>query len=290
MLALQSCASPVNRLNQLARVHGFERSSIAAGGFDLLVYKNTSALNSNKAAHSTIDQSPLHVYLEGDGSPWWLRVITMPDPTPRQPLMLRLMSLDQHPAVYLGRPCYNGTANEPPCNASLWTSGRYSPAVIDSMASALRVLARRYKGRELWLFGHSGGGTLAMLLAESVPQVSRVVTVAGNLDTGAWTLHHGYTPLYSSLNPARREPLPESVWQWHLIGGGDANIPASLVRPFIMRQSQASGFVFDRFNHGCCWTHVWPQVLRALGTDTPERIPARQFKYRVDVLDASGSQ
>jgi len=42
------------------------------------------------------------------------------------------------------------------------------------MASAIRALVRRYDVNQLWLIGHSGGGALAMLLAEKLPQVTRI--------------------------------------------------------------------------------------------------------------------
>ena len=288
-LLLQSCATPTGNLNRLAAAQGFVRSTIDAGGFSLLTYQKPSSASPAVTGSVPVVDDTLHVYLEGDGSPWRHRSIIMADPTPRHPLMLRLMGMEAQPAAYLGRPCYNGTSAEPPCENSLWTSGRYSKAVIDSMASALQVLARRFDARRIWLIGHSGGGALAMLLAEEVPAVTRVVTVAANLDTDAWTLHHGYTPLYGSLNPAARPSLRTDVWQWHLVGGLDRVVPAQLVRPFIMRQSQASAFEIDRFSHGCCWEQIWPEVLEALAKDDPDLIPARQFKYRETLPDASGS-
>jgi pimeloyl-ACP methyl ester carboxylesterase len=147
------------------------------------------------------------------------------------------------------------------------------------MASGIRVLARRHHASQIWLLGHSGGGALAMLLAGQVPQVSRVITVAGNLDTEAWTRHHGYTPLFSSINPADSPPLRSEVLQWHLLGGKDTVVPPQLVRPFIMRQSRANGFLLERFSHGCCWQAIWPEVLDAVTSDDPQRLPARQFKF-----------
>lgn len=286
-VVLQSCATPAGNLDRLAQDQGFTRSTFDAAGFNLLLYRNRAAL---RELSDDSDDSIVHVYLEGDGSPWRHRTIIMADPTPRRPLMLELMRLDRQPSAYLGRPCYNGTSAQPPCQNALWTSGRYSPAVIDSMASALRVLARRQNARELWLFGHSGGGALAMLLADRLPAVTRVVTISGNLDTDAWTSHHGYTPLYSSLNPAQQPPLRRDVWQWHLVGGRDAVIPPQLVRSFIMNQPQASGFQVDRFAHSCCWQVIWPKVLEALADDDPKQVPARQFKFRAALSDALDSR
>ena len=287
-LLAQSCATPTGQLTDLATDNGLERSEVRAGGFDLLVFDNIS--RAKRAGNASTSRDILHVYLEGDGSPWRYNSIIMRDPTPRNPLMLRLMSQDSQPAVYLGRPCYNGAASESGCDNSLWTSGRYSKTVVDSMASAIRALVTRYGARQLWLIGHSGGGALSMLLAEQLPQVTRVVTLAGNLDTDAWTQHHRYTPLYSSINPATAPLLRTDVWQWHLIGSRDAVIPPQLVKPVIMRQPSASGIEIPGFNHGCCWERIWPRVLRALAQDNPAGIPGVQFKFRVGIVDSSGNQ
>lgn len=276
-ILMQACATPADNLNLLAQEQGFARSSIPAAGYNLLVYHN-QIVPVPKAVTDDQASSILHVYLEGDGSPWRYRTIVMPDPTPRSPLMLRLMALDRQQATYLGRPCYNGSAQDPNCDSRLWTSGRYSEQIIASMASGIRVLARRHNADDIRLFGHSGGGALAMLLAEQIPQVSHVVTIAGNLDTDAWTRHHGYTPLFSSLNPARQTPLRAEVSQWHLIGGRDAVIPPQLVKPFIMSQPEANGYLLNGYDHGCCWRNVWPAILSALEQGNADTVPGQRFK------------
>jgi len=78
-----------------------------------------------------------------------------------------------------------------------------------------------------------------MLLADRFEQVTDVVTVAGNLDGTAWTNFHGYTPLYSSLNPSDQPPLDKGVRQWHWMGAKDTVIPPVLTTPFIRMQSNA---------------------------------------------------
>ncbi len=267
VLILAGCQTPTGHLHRLAKQMGFDRQSIRSGGFDHLVIRNSNA-----------SARVLHVYLEGDGSPWRYRRVIMPDPTPRKPLMLKLMQQDPNPAVYLGRPCYNGTSLYAECNPALWTSGRYSTTVVASMTGVLRQIIERYQADQIRLFGHSGGGTLAMLIAEQLPRVSDVVTLAGNLDTDAWTGHHGYTPLYSSLNPARRPPLDERIMQWHLLGASDAVIPSELVRPFIELQASAVGVSLPNYNHGCCWSQSWSQILDSVTQRALEKLPGIRFK------------
>ena len=271
---LCACASPTDRLRELAAEQGFWRRSVISDGFELTVFEN-GALGAGEAART--DLSTLHVYLEGDGTPWRYRVIVMPDPTPRRPLMLHLMALDEAPAAYLGRPCYNGSSSDEGCVDRLWTSERYSAAVVDSMAGAVRSLLRRHGASRLRLFGHSGGGALALLLAARLPATVDVVTVAGNLDSEAWTRHHGYTPLRGSLNPAREAPLDVRVRQWHLVGGADAVVPPTLTERYIRAQPGATGVVFPSFSHGCCWARIWPGVLRAVTRDDTMLLPGEVF-------------
>jgi pimeloyl-ACP methyl ester carboxylesterase len=119
------------------------------------------------------------------------------------------------------------------------------------------------------LIGYSGGGALAMLVAERVANVSAVVTIAGNLDTEAWTRLHAYSPLSGSLNPARRAPLPSRIAQLHLTGGKDKNVPVALIEPVVRRQPHAELRVYDDADHGCCWAREWPRVLEDIARQRP---------------------
>lgn len=262
------CTTPTSRLNSLAQSHSFTRSVVASHGFDHLVYTR----NLSKA------KNVLHVYLEGDGSPWKYRVVTLPDPTPRDPLALRLMSHDTAATAYVGRPCYNGTSKDPGCNSTLWTSGRYSAKVVRSMTAVIEQLVAKHGFNEVKLIGHSGGGALAMLIAPKVEQVSQVVTIAGNLDTDAWTTHHGYSRLYTSLNPAEQPALPQRITQWHLVGGQDSVVPPAIVKGYIRNQENALGISFDNFSHGCCWEGVWDSVVRGIGSTASGFLPGTRFK------------
>ena len=48
----------------------------------------------------------IHVYIEGDGSPWVNGGATVAaNPTPRNPLALQLMATSPYNSVYVGRPC-----------------------------------------------------------------------------------------------------------------------------------------------------------------------------------------
>lgn len=276
VLALSGCASPTTQLRELASRQGFDRSRVTVNGFRHTVFMTPPAERADV----------LHVYLEGDGSPWRHRTMIMADPTPRSPLMLRLMAKDTAAAVYVGRPCYNGSASDEGCSNRLWTSDRYSETVVASMTGVVRRLQQRAGAHTLRLFGHSGGGALAMLIAERLPAVSDVVTIAGNLDTDAWTDHHGYTPLYGSLNPARRAPLADSVREWHLVGERDTVIPPQLVNDFLQRRPRAESRQVAGYSHGCCWERSWRLILHAVTNDTPMRLPGIRYEARAESSSA----
>jgi len=208
--------------------------------------------------------SRLHVYLDGDGSPWIRNRYPASNPTPRRPLALDLLARDRAPAIYLNRPCY-GTAGMPkPCRPWLWTHGRYSEEVVSALDLALdRAIA--ITGHDaLVLLGYSGGGSLAVLLAARRRDVDAVITVAANLDVDAWARHHGYEPLTGSLNPAGARPPPETVLRWHLLGGRDRRVPPAVVQAGTAADPRARLLEFPDFNHVCCWQQAWPEVLARL--------------------------
>lgn len=213
----------------------------------------------------------LHVYIEHDGTPWSGRFEVSADPTPRVPLMLDLMRQDDAAVLFLGRPCYFEVQPGPPCHPLHWTHRRYAPEIVDSMAAALRFTLARHRPERLVLIGHSGGGTLAVLLAERFPDAAAVVTLGANLDIEAWASLHDHSPLLGSLNPAHRPALPPTMRQWHLAGSADRDVPPGLLRSYARGRADARVIELDGIDHACCWAEVWPAVLAALRqpTDRP---------------------
>lgn len=261
LAVLAGCATPAERIDAEASELGFARRVVSGGAFRHVVYVNES-----RGEQAAGRSGTLHVYLEGDGSPWIRERWIASDPTPRNPVLLRLMSLDGARSVYLGRPCYLGLADDPACDPMYWTSARYSPAVLDSTEEALHRVMEQLDSHRLVLIGHSGGGALAMLLAGRFEETAAVVTLGGNLDTDAWTALHGYSPLDGSLNPAKQPPLDPAIRQIHLVGENDTVVPPEMVRGVSAGQSAAVFRVVPRSDHACCWGEIWPDVLRCVSS------------------------
>ncbi|MBV8804174.1 MAG: hypothetical protein JO042_03985, partial [Sinobacteraceae bacterium] len=87
------CVQPATRVDRLARQAGFQGDFVTGSTFRHRVYRKEG-----RGGASGV----LHVYIEGDGRPFLGPTTVAFDPTPRDPLMLRLMALDPAPSVYLG--------------------------------------------------------------------------------------------------------------------------------------------------------------------------------------------
>jgi pimeloyl-ACP methyl ester carboxylesterase len=251
---LGGCETPAIRAyQQTATAKGLVQHTVDGEPFAHRVYLNDAAV----ARHP----GRLNVYLDGDGIPWRGYAQPALEPTARDPLVLRLMALDPGPAVYLGRPCYLGVYEPARCIPWHWTHGRYSETVVASMVQALHRIIDRQRVDELTLIGYSGGGALAMLIAPRLVGVSRVITLAANLDLKAWVDHHGYSPLSGSLDPAQQPPLPTHIAQWHWVGGHDRAVPPAVVEKGLAHQSGAHFEVIPAIDHACCWEAHWPRLL-----------------------------
>lgn len=218
-------------------------------------------------SRAPISAQQLHVYIEGDGIPFYRRLQIANDPSPPFPMMLVMMQQDPAPGIYLGRPCYFAGSypalTDTACNYHYWTDARYSEAVVTSMINALRQQLTQYSAREITLIGHSGGGILALLMAARMPEVTQLVTLAANMDTRAWTQYHHYNRMRNSLNPADSIKVAQPQLQLHFAGGRDDNIPPSLGENFLNHLGLRYRILPDN-DHNCCWRQQWPQLLREI--------------------------
>lgn len=117
-------------------------------------------------------------------------------------------------AGYLARPCQY--VSGPVCGPAVWTDGRFSPQVLDSMSKALDGLMRASGAVRVELVGYSGGAAIALLLAGSRHDVASVQTIAGNLSPRLWAQAKGHTGLAGALDPtdfaAQLSKVPSGTW------------------------------------------------------------------------------
>ena len=123
----------------------------------------------------------IKIYIEGDGLSWISRNIVSSNPTPTNPIALKLMLLDNSSCkVYLARPCQYINSNS--CEEKYWTSHRFNLKVIESYQEVLNNLKKEYSNTKFDLVGYSGGGAIVTLLASFRDDINSITTVAGNLD------------------------------------------------------------------------------------------------------------
>ncbi len=261
-IILGGCVSPSLKFHKQAIELGFHGIEYRGKDFIHQVYANRKTLG-----HF------LHVYLGSDGTPWETPNKIATDPTPRNPLMLRLMALDTAASVYVGRPCYHGFSQSLGCHPRWWTSGRYSERVVESLYSVLIQISKEYGTNEIVIFGYSGGGALAILLAKRLPKVQAIVTIAGNLDIDAWADYHSYSPLTESINPISRFPLREELIQIHVIGDRDKVIPPHLGKFALKQQANSKTIVIADADHQCCWETLWPSLLSRVNKELEKKKP-----------------
>lgn len=209
-------------------------------------------------------QARLHIYLEGDGRPWIEGRQPANNPSSTRLTALSLMHKDPNPAVYINRPCYGVSVQPRACHPRLWTSARYSEPVVQALNAAVSEAKAQVRATELILIGHSGGGSLAMLIAARRQDVVAVITLGANLDTLSWTDHFGYLPLTESLNPAELEPLPADVLRWHFAGAQDQQVPPAITEGVAKADPRARFILLPQVDHQAGWREHWPLILDEL--------------------------
>ncbi len=256
--------SPLARRAQVVEwtmSNDFQRFELEEEKFSLVGYvKRTS---------SSYGEQEVHVYIEGDGKAWVSRSRISLDPTPINPLGLKLALQDPASTViYLGRPCqFLAMEDTAKCSPHLWGKGRYEGKIVAAMSSAIDwVLLDEFRGgkpRKLVLFGYSGGGVMAALIAAQRNDIGKLVTIASPLDMDSWTKLHKVDPVttgYTMKNLARQL---SGIPQIHFAGASDKTVPPVIIKNFAAGYSSQllSIVIKDGFTHQCCWLDAWPEIL-----------------------------
>jgi hypothetical protein len=209
----------------LALAHGFKKVLIETERFGLLSFQK-----------SDVDADTATIYIEGDGFAFLSPNRISPNPTPKNPVSLNLAVQDNSANVlYLARPCqFVSLQQEKNCSLEYWTNRRYASEVIQAVNSAIDQYLRGKHIKKIRLVGHSGGATVAALIAAGRMDVLDLRTLAGNLDIVAFVRQHDVTPLSGSLNPVMFAKELATIPQKHFLGSDDEVITANILDGYLV--------------------------------------------------------
>ena len=204
----------------------------------------------------------LTIYIEGDGASWLFKTIPPRNPTPDQSLVVALAASDSNPYIlYLARPCqFIDVQTIKECDESLWTDGRFSTQVITLFNQAIDEIVRSMPPLRLNLVGHSGGGTLATLIAAQRSDVNCLVTLASPLDLSAWTQALAIAPLLKSKNPAEPNANLKQIRQTHYLGENDRIVTKESIGRYRNFPPQTEFITISGFDHRKFWVEHWPML------------------------------
>lgn len=248
---------------EIAEPQGFKQALVKTKLFNFTTYQRHASFAEKK-------RQPLVIYIEGDGHAWESRHKLSKDPTPHNPLALRLAVLhantNSHASdkntkqnqnanahanfnakisqptnismsaniVYLARPCqYTDPSLDKACHPDIWSNLRFSEPIIASMNEAIDKLKQQLKPSEIHLVGYSGGAAVAVLIAARRNDITSLNTVAGDLDHQKMSQYHKTTPLVGSLNPIDFASKVAHIPQHHYVGAKDKIVPIFIAEDFV---------------------------------------------------------
>jgi len=233
---------------------GFKKEYVKAGDFTLMTYQRF-----NKFSDS------ISIYIEGDGRAWETKHRLSEDPTPSNPIALKLATIDPADNVaYIARPGQFPAPGSPGCDPTYWSEGRFAPEVVEAFGRTIDILKEKSGAKYVEFIGYSGGGAIAVLVAARRSDIVALRTVAGNLDPKALCAYHHVSPLEGSLNPLDAAKNLKYIPQRHFIGSKDKVIPYSIVESFVkMENNEFNGCitVVEGATHTSGWRERWRKLL-----------------------------
>jgi hypothetical protein len=229
-----------------SRISGTSKKAVSAGF--IVSTLPTSPFPLYSAQRLSQGGSSMHIVIEGDGFAWVDRFHASNNPTPLDPVGLKIAEELSGDVVYLGRPCQY--VSSPACNPHYWTDKRFAPEVLEAFNAALDQLKTGYGDMRFSLTGFSGGAYIAMRLAAMRSDVAAVNTAAGLLDPDAWTAYHKLSPIAGV--PADT-PVNANVRYKHFCGGEDDIIPCALTRRYVAAHPYHTMIIIKDADHGDIW-------------------------------------
>ncbi len=243
----------IDSVEALATDRGLTKITLQTETFSLVSYQSITKAD----AVATF-------YIEGDGLAWLNRKRISPNPTPKNPVALKLALTDPSAnVIYLARPCqYVDLKTEKHCRSDYWTTKRLAPEVVASMDEAITQIKLRANIDKIRLVGYSGGGAIAAILAATRDDVIDFRTVAGNLDIDMFARHHKVTPLIGSMNPVDFADTLTNIPQIHFVGEKDDIITRPITESYINNLKE-----YD-VNLRCVKVHQIKNASHARGWET----------------------
>ncbi|MCX5679390.1 MAG: alpha/beta hydrolase [Candidatus Omnitrophica bacterium] len=240
---------------------GFKKVYVKTADFTLMTYQRL------KGPSKTI-----RLYIEGDGRAWETRTRLSDDPTPSNPVALKLAAADPSDnVIYVARPGQFTPEGAGQCDPAYWSTRRFSAEVVEALNGVIKNLKTETGASDIELVGFSGGGALAVLVAAKRNDIISIRTIAGNLDHRALCEYHHVSPLDGSLNPIDYAPDIKHIPQRHFVGSKDKVVPAFIARSFVEREGDKN---YDRVTivedatHTKGWRERWKKLL-SLSPSTP---------------------
>ena len=227
---------------------------IKAEGFTLMTYQRF-----DKRSDS------VSIYIEGDGRAWETKHRLSDDPTPSNPVALKLAVIDPADNVaYIARPGQYSPSGSPDCDSKYWSGFRFAPEVVESFNRAIDILKEKSGAKYLELVGYSGGGAIAILVAARRSDVVALRTVAGNLDPKAVSEYHHVSQLDGSMNPLDVAQKVAHIPQRHFVGSKDKVVPLAIIESFVKMEGDKDYeriTVVDGVSHNDGWYKRWKILL-----------------------------
>ena len=259
ILLLTNCAGKLKKAINIARPANLKSAIIKTSIFKLQTFYRIK----NRGG-------PLTIYIEGDGLSWLNRNRPSNNPTPKNPIALRLAALDRNSnVIYIARPCqYVDLKNEENCEIPYWTQKRFSRKIVLAIDEAITIMASSAKSKDIHLVGYSGGGAVVAMIAAKRSDIASLRTVAGYMDHVALNSKAGVSPLTGSLDPIKAAHRLKLVPQIHYSGKGDTRVPGWVLKNF--RKAVGSSDCIKlrqvKATHEEGWEEIWKRVWSKIPT------------------------
>ena len=251
---LPACMDRASFAKNIASKAGFTKEYIKAGDFTLMTYQRF-----NKRSDT------ISIYIEGDGRAWETKHRLSGDPTPSNPVALRLAAVDPADNIaYIARPGQYPLSGFPECDSRYWSGRRFSPEALESINRAIDILKEKSGAKYLELVGYSGGGAIAVLIVARRSDVVAFRTVAGNLNSNALCAYHHVSQLDGSMDPLDVAQKVAHIPQRHFVSSRDKVVPFAIAKSFVTMEGDQDYeriTIVDGLSHNDGWYKRWKGLL-----------------------------